>query len=50
MISTIFPNSSPSLTDPNYLQNQGSNLDTIIETEAKDISKTTIYQKDTSRR
>ena len=27
--------SSPSLTDPNYLQNQESNLDTIIETEAK---------------
>ena len=28
--------SSPSLTDPNYLQNQGSNLDTIIETETKE--------------
>ena len=27
--------SSPSLTDPIYLQNQESNLDTIIETEAK---------------
>jgi CheY-like chemotaxis protein len=28
--------SSPSLTDPNYLQNKGSNLDIIIETEAKE--------------
>ena len=28
--------SSPSLTDPNYLQNQESNLVTIIETEAKE--------------
>jgi CheY-like chemotaxis protein len=28
--------SSTSLTDPNYIQNQGSNLDTIIETEAKE--------------
>ena len=27
--------SSQSFTDPNYLQNQGSNLDTIIETETK---------------
>ena len=27
--------SSPSLTDPNYLQNQGSNLDTITETETR---------------
>jgi CheY-like chemotaxis protein len=27
--------SSPSLTDPNYLQNQGSNLDTHIATETK---------------
>ena len=27
--------SSPSLTDPNYPQNQGSNLVTIIETETK---------------
>ena len=27
--------SSPSLTDPNYLQNQESKLDTIIETESK---------------
>jgi hypothetical protein len=27
--------SSYSLTDPNYLQNQGSNLHTIIETEAE---------------
>ena len=28
--------SSPSPTDPNYLQNKGSNLDTIIETKAKE--------------
>ena len=28
--------SSPSLTDPNYLQNQVSNLDTTIEMEAKE--------------
>ena len=28
--------SSPSLTDPNYLQNQRSNLDTITETETKE--------------
>ena len=28
--------SSSSLTDPNYLQNQGSYLDTIIETETKE--------------
>ena len=28
--------SSPSLTDPNYLQNQGSNLDTITETETRE--------------
>ena len=28
--------SSPSLTDPNYLQNQESNLDTIIETETRE--------------
>ena len=27
--------SSPSLTDPSYLQNQGSNLHTVIKTEAK---------------
>ena len=27
--------SSRSLTDPNYLQSQGSNLDIIIETETK---------------
>ena len=39
--------SSYSLADPNYLQSQGSNLHTIVETEAKSISKTTIYQKDT---
>ena len=31
--------SSPSLTDPTYLQNQGSNLDTIIETETKEPPK-----------
>jgi CheY-like chemotaxis protein len=31
--------SSPSLTDPNYLQNQGSKLDTVIETEIKTIPK-----------
>ena len=28
--------SSPSLTDPNYLQNQGSNLDTTKEMKAKE--------------
>jgi hypothetical protein len=28
--------SESSLTDPNYLQNQGSNLDTNIETETKE--------------
>ena len=39
--------SSSSLTDSGYLQNQGSNLDTIIETETKATSKITIYQKDT---
>ena len=39
--------SSPSLTDPNYLQNQGSNLDTPIEMETKEPPHTiTIYQKD----
>jgi CheY-like chemotaxis protein len=27
--------SSPSLTDPNYQQNQGSKLDTLLETETK---------------
>ena len=27
--------SSPSLTDPNYLQNQGSNLDTLIKQKQK---------------
>ena len=31
--------SSPSLTDPNYLQNQGSNLHTIIETQTKELPK-----------
>jgi PleD family two-component response regulator len=31
--------SSPSLTDPTYLQNHGSNLDTIIETETKEQSQ-----------
>ena len=29
------PKSSSSLTDPNYLQNHGSNLDSITETETK---------------
>jgi CheY-like chemotaxis protein len=29
------PSSLPSLTDPNYLQSQASNLHTIVETEAK---------------
>ena len=28
--------SSPSLTDPNYLQNQESNLDTSVEIETKE--------------
>ena len=28
--------SSPSLTDPNYLLNQGSNLDTSVERETKE--------------
>jgi CheY-like chemotaxis protein len=28
--------SSPTLTDPNYIQNQGSNLDTTIEIETKE--------------
>ncbi len=32
-------NSSPSFTDPNYLQNQGSKSDTIIETEIKTVPK-----------
>src|SRR5215831_16093840 len=31
--------SSYSLTDPNYLQNQGLNLDTILETETKEPPK-----------
>ena len=31
----IFESSSHSLTDPNQLQNKGSHLDTIIETETK---------------
>ena len=31
--------SSPSRTDPNYQQNQGSNLDTLIETKAKEYPK-----------
>jgi CheY-like chemotaxis protein len=31
--------SSSSIIDPNYLQNQGSNLDTIIETEVKELPK-----------
>ena len=31
--------SSYSITDPNYLQNQGSNLHTIVETEAEDYLK-----------
>ena len=34
-----FRYSSPSLTDPNYLQNQGSNLHTIIETQTKELPK-----------
>ena len=38
------------VTDPNYLQNQESNLDTIIETEAKAVAKITIYQKDSCSR
>ena len=29
--------SSPSLTDPNYLLNQGSNLDTSVEIETKEL-------------
>ena len=35
----ISASSSPSLTDPNYSQNQGSNLVTITETEAKEQPK-----------
>ena len=34
-----YHSSSSSLTDPNYLQNKGSNLDSIIETEIKTIPK-----------
>ena len=43
--------SSPSLTDPNYLQNQGSNLDTTEGNESKGTTTTTttVYQKDTCR-
>ena len=37
--------SSPSLTDPNYLQNQGSNLDTTIETEAKEPPKSPFIKR-----
>ena len=37
--------SSPSFTDPNYLQNQGSNLDTIIETEIKEPPKSPFIKK-----
>ena len=37
--------SSPSLTDPNYLHNQGSNLDTIIETEAKESPKSPFIKR-----
>ena len=39
--------SPPSLTDPNYLQNQGSNLDTSIGNRSKRTTHNTIYQKDT---
>ena len=37
--------SSPSLTDPNYLQNQGSNLDTIIEPETKEPPKSPFIKR-----
>jgi CheY-like chemotaxis protein len=36
---------SPSLTDPSYLQNQGSNLDTIIETETKEPPKSPFIKR-----
>ena len=32
-----YSNSSPSFTDPKYLQNQGSKSDTVIETEIKTV-------------
>jgi len=31
--------SSYSFTDPDYLRNQGSNLDTILKTEVKELPK-----------
>ena len=39
MIGNINSSSSSSLTDPNHIQNQGSKLDTIIETEIKEPPK-----------
>ena len=36
IISTILPSLLSSLTDPNYLLNQGSNLDTSVERETKE--------------
>ena len=39
--------SSPSLTDPNYLLNQGSNLDTLRRNRNKRTTTTiSVYQKD----
>ena len=35
----------PSLTDSSYLQNQGSNLDTIIETETKEPPKSPFIKR-----
>ena len=37
--------SSISLTDPNYLQNEGSRLDTIIETETKEQPKSPFIKR-----
>ena len=37
--------SYPPLTDPNYIQNQGSNLDTIIEPETKEPPKSPFIKR-----
>jgi hypothetical protein len=42
--------SLPSNTDPNYQQNQGSKLDTVLETETKVSTKPPFIKKNTSCR